>query len=150
MKKVHDQKGIQEKKIEELESEVSKWKEKYLRALADYQNLEKRVVETRSEDVKYAAKNIVVKFLPVLDTFAKVQQHLKDQGLDLALKQLGDFLADEKIEKIEVIGKKFDPHTMECIEVIGDGDEVIEELRPGYTMHDQVIRVAQVKVGKRT
>ncbi len=59
-------------------------------------------------------------------------------------------LEEEKILKIDVLGKKFDPIIMECIEVIGNEkeDTVSEEIRTGYFMHDQILRVAQVKVGK--
>lgn len=149
MKKSDEHKTGKDKKTEELEMHAQYWKNKYLRALADYQNLEKRIAQSRVEDAKYAAKNLIVKLLPLLDTLTKAHEHLQDQGLTLALKQFSDLLAEEKIEKIEVIGKKFDPHTMECIEVTGEGDEVTEEVRAGYKMYDQVIRVARVKVGKQ-
>ena len=149
MKKSDEHKTGKDKNTEELETYVQQWKDKYLRALADYQNLEKRIAQSRVEEAKYAAKNLIVRLLPVLDTLTKAHEHLQDQGLTLAIKQFSDLLAEEKVEKIEVMGKKFDPHKMECIEVIGEGDEVTEEVRAGYKMHDQVIRVARVKVGKQ-
>lgn len=140
-----------EENIEKLKQELEEWKGKYLRALADYQNLEKRVVENRQEFVQYAAKELIVKLLVVLDTLEKTEQHLKDQGLSLAVKSFIDILQKEGVEKIEVLGEKFDPRTMECIEIIGSekGDEVVEELRKGYKIADKIIRVAQVKVGKK-
>ncbi len=137
--------------IEKLKQEVEEWKGKYLRALADYQNLEKRVNGQRQEIVQYAERELITKLLSVLDTFEKTEKHLKDQGLTLAVQNFWKVLKDAGVEKIDVFGKKFDPMLMECIEVVGDSksDDVIEELRPGYKFGNKVIRVAQVKVGKK-
>jgi len=137
---------------EVLKGEVENWKNKYLRALADYQNLEKRVSLERETTVKFAARSLTFKLLDVLDSLRKADTHLNDAGLTLALKQFTDILKAEQLEHIDVLGKKFDPHVMECVEVNGNGndDTVTEELSPGYTMYGVVIRPAKVKVGKRT
>ncbi len=137
--------------IDKLKQEIEEWKSKYLRALADYQNLEKRFSEVRQELIKYAAEKIIHDLLAVLDTFEKAEEHLKDPGLTLGTKSFKTVLENNGLKKIEVFGKKFDPHEMECIEVVGESgaDDVIEELRPGYKLGDKVIRVAQVKVGKK-
>jgi molecular chaperone GrpE (heat shock protein) len=67
----------------------------------------------------------------------------------LALKELYAALSEQGVEKIAVSGKPFDPHQMECIEVVAGKDNiVVEELLPGYRLHDKILRVAQVKVGK--
>lgn len=133
------------------QKETVDWKNKYLRALADYQNLEKRIVESRSQDIKFATKNFFLKIVPVIDDLEKAERELQEKGLTLIINKLMDNLKSETIEKIEVLGKKFDPHTMECIEVDNDGenDAVTKELRSGYTMHGKVIRAAQVKVGRK-
>ena len=137
--------------IEKLKQEVEEWKAKYIRALADYQNLEKRVGEQRQELVKYAAERIIQELLVVLDTLEKAQEHLKDSGLTLGVDNFKAVLENSGLKKIDVLGKKFDPLQMECIEVVGDvkEDDVIEELRTGYKLGDKVIRVAQVKVGRK-
>lgn len=140
------------KEIEQLKKEIEEWKAKFLRALADYQNLEKRIREQRQEDTKYAAKNIIFKILPVLDALEQAAKNInKDQGFEIIIKQLKDILKSENVEKIEVTGKKFDPNFMECLvaeESDRDG-EVLEELRPGYKILDTLLRAAQVKVGKK-
>lgn len=144
-------KKIDFQNIEQLTDGMEEWKGKYLRALADYQNLEKRIQIQRKEDTKFAAKNLILKMLSVADTLEKTERLINEQGLKLAVKQFKDILEEEGIERIGVLGKKFDPHLMECVEVIESGreDEVIEEVRAGYTMFGKVIRVAQVKVGKK-
>lgn len=135
---------------EALQKQIEEWKGKYLRALADYQNLEKRTSEEKAEIRAYAAESVLRKLLPVVDTFERAQAHLKDPGLSLALKELEAFFASVGVKKFEVVGKLFDPNFMECIEVVdGEDNTVMEETLPGYTLHGKVIRVAQVKVGKK-
>ena len=146
--KKHDEQTKQ--KIEALEKQVEEWKNKYLRALADYQNLEKRSHAEKGETRQFAVQIFLEQLLPVLDTLERAQMHLKDQGLAMALKEFAAILSSYGVSKIKTLGQVFDPHEMECVEV-GDGEEnrVIEEVLPGYRMHHKVLRVAQVKVGKQ-
>ncbi len=145
MKKQEDQ----TKHIEELQKQAEEWKTKYVRALADYQNLEKRTYAEKEEIRKYAAETILERLLPVLDSFELAQKHLNDQGLVLALKKWYAFLAERGVERIDTVGREFNPHEMECVEVvIGEDNNVIEEVLPGYKLFDKVLRVAQVKVGR--
>lgn len=135
---------------DELPKQIEEWKGKYLRALADYHNLEKRSQEEKSHVHVFAAEMVLVKLLPIVDTLERAQIHLKDTGLALALKEMESFLVMHGVKKMSVVGTAFNPDVMECIEVV-DGAEnmVISELRPGYTLYEKVIRVAQVKVGRK-
>jgi len=134
----------------QVDDHIDEWKNKYLRALADYQNLEKRKGEEIGQVRRFAGEALIVKLLPIVDTFERAQAHVKDPGLGLALKELEAFLEEVGIKKMEVVGKPFNPHEMECIEVVDGQDTiVVEELLPGYLLHGKVIRVAHVKVGKR-
>ncbi len=140
----------QNDQIEALQKQLEEWKSKYLRALADYQNLEKRTQEETSNVRRFAAEMVLTKLLSVADTLEKAQAHLSDTGLSLALKELVAVFSSLGVIKLEVVGKPFDPKFMECIEV-GDGENnmVVEELTPGYTLYGKLIRVARVKVGKK-
>ncbi len=136
--------------VEELQKLGEEWKGKYLRALADYHNLEKRSQEEKAQVHVFAAEMVLTKLLPIADTLERAQAHLKDEGLALALKELESFLATHGVKKFSVVGTLFDPGSMECIEVVdGEDTMVIAELRSGYTLHEKVIRVAQVKVGRK-
>ncbi|MBI5620728.1 nucleotide exchange factor GrpE [Candidatus Gottesmanbacteria bacterium] len=135
---------------DELQKQIEEWKGKYLRVLADYQNLEKRAAEEKTELWNYAAEGVFTKLLPVLDTFARAQAHLQDAGLSLALKELGSTLESLGVARLDVDTKQFDPESMECIEVVEGPDGIVtEEVSPGYALHGKVIRVARVKVGKQ-
>ena len=136
--------------VVEVNKEGEEWKAKYLRALADYQNLEKRTQTEKQEIRVYAAEVVIARLLPTVDTLVKAVNHVKDAGIELALKELFSALSEMGLQKIEVVGKPFDPHQMECIEVVaGEENSVVEELLPGYRLHNKILRIAQVKVGKK-
>lgn len=136
-------------RMKKKDLEIKRLENLWKRALADYQNLEKRTVQEKEEFVKFANSQLILKILPSLDSLEKAEKHLKDQGLNLALKQLKEGLVQEGLEKIQTQGKDFDPEEMECVEV-GQGKEgkVLDEIRAGYKLGDRVLRVAQVRVGK--
>jgi molecular chaperone GrpE len=146
---VNDQSSLNEE-LKKRTQEVEEFKSKYMRALADYQNLDKRTQLEKEEVRKYAARHTLLKFLSPIDGLERATKHIQDEGLMLALKEFYAALTESGVKKIEVIGKSFDPFTMECIEV-GEGEEdtVIEEIVSGYMFNDKILRVAQVKVGKK-
>jgi len=136
--------------VPEVNKEAEEWKGKYLRALADYQNLEKRAQHEKQDIRTFAAEVAVMRLLPAIDTLSKAKAHIQDPGLELAYKEFETAMSELGVVKLEVLGKQFDPHTMECIEVVaGPDNEVVVETLPGYRLHDKIVRVAQVKVGKK-
>lgn len=160
-KKVKQETNGQEQKtdgeLEKLKQQGQDLENKFKRALADYQNLEKRVTQERSDWIKTANKGLLARLLPVLDTLMMASTHVEDQGLKLSIQQFQDGLKAEGVERIETVGKSFDPRLMECTETVMidpsgemgvDEDKVIEEVRPGYTLYGNVLRPAQVKVRK--
>ena len=137
--------------IEELKQKVTECENNYKRALADYQNLQRRVQEDRINWIQTANKDLLLKLLPVLDTLMLAQKHLNDKGLELSIQQFLDILEKEGVKKIETGGKEFDPHTMEGVEIAeGQNNKVLEEIRAGYMLYDKIIRPAKVKVGKES
>lgn len=137
--------------MENLKQQVEEYKNKYLRALADYQNLEKRISDQRFELIKMANKNLLVKILPFLDNLEKAEIFVKDQGLKFSKDHFLQILKEAGLEEIEIIDKDFDPVSAEAIEIIPGKEEnkVVEVLRKGYKFEDKIIRVAQVKVSKK-
>ena len=130
------------------QDDVEVWKAKYIRALADYQNLQKRT-ETEKEMMRvYVTSGFLKKLLPVIDDLERAETHVNDEGLTIAMKQVHAMLVNQGVKKIEVVGKPFDPYTMECIEVVeGKKDMVIREVTPGYALGDTLLREAKVTVG---
>lgn len=133
----------------ECEDRIKDLEDKYKRALADYQNLEKRTAEEKKDWIKLANKDLILRLLPSLDNLLLAAKHVEDKGLAISISQLIQTLKADGIEQIETVGKQFDPKKMECVEVVeAEENKVVEELRAGYTMYDTIIRPAAVKVGK--
>jgi len=119
------------------------------RALADYQNLKKRLEKEKFEFIKFATASLLDKFLSVLDDLERADTHLRDPGLKMALNQFKSVLQTEGVEEIKVLNTKFDPQTADCTELVkGPKNKIIKVLKKGYFLHHRVLRPAQVKVGK--
>ena len=136
--------------IESLKQQIEEFKNKYLRALADYQNLEKRVNEERFELMKMGNKNLLIKVIPFLDNLEKAEVFVKDQGLKISKDHFMQILKEAGLEEMDLMGKDFDPNFAEAIDIIPgrEDNKVVEVLRKGYKFEDKIIRVAQVKVSK--
>src|SRR3990167_11514964 len=78
--------------------------EQLKRALADYQNLERRVEEERRLIGQLSSAILVERFLPVLDNLENAQSHLKDQGLEMVINQFKDVLTQEGVSEIPSVG----------------------------------------------
>lgn len=119
------------------------------RALADYQNLKKRIEKDQLAYVKYANSSLIDKLLTVLDDLERADHHLKDQGLELAITQFKSVLNQEGIKEIKILNQEFNPQFAECVELVqGTKNQVIAVIKKGYQLYDKVLRPAQVKVGK--
>ena len=123
--------------------------EQLKRALADYQNLKKRVEGERLEFVKYVLEQFLLKILPVVDDLEAAEAHIKDQGLTLAVDKLKTTLNEEGVKEMSLINQVFDPKLAECLELApGKKDQVVSVAQKGYLLNDKVLRPARVKVGK--
>jgi len=135
--------------LEEVKAQIEEAENKYKRALADYQNLQKRVQDEKSEWIRSANKELLLRILTVLDTLILAYQHTQDKNVEVSIQQFLDVLKAEGVTKIETVGKKFDPNLMEAIATdVGEDGSVLEELRIGFLLYDKLLRAAQVKVGK--
>jgi molecular chaperone GrpE len=131
-------------KQEELEGQLK-------RALADYQNLERRVAQERQLLSQLSSALVIEKFLPVIDNLESAQSHLNDQGLAMVIKQFNDVLQSEGVEQIQAEGQQFDPNLHEAAEVTEEGEngKVVKVLAKGYKIRDRVIRPAKVIVSRK-
>lgn len=140
--------GVDDKQLKALQAQIEELTNKWQRALADYDNLQKRVNAQRVAWAQLASLGVVERLLPIMDDLERAQQHLQDPGLEMVSKQLMSVLEEEGVARLETEGKPFDPSTMECVEVVeGEKDTVIKEVQAGYVLVDKVVRVARVEVG---
>jgi molecular chaperone GrpE len=145
------------KKIKPAEDKVHKelevLKGMLARALADYDNLSKRVDRERQDLGKIVSVGIIVRLLPVLDGLESAQIHLQDAGLAISIGEFKKVLSEEGLTEIgPKAGEIFDENTMEAIEVVpGERDNIISEVvLVGWKFIDgTVVRHAKVKVTKK-
>ena len=114
------------KETEVLKQQVEEFKNKYLRALADYQNLEKRIAEEKFEIIKNANKHLILGLLPFLGNLEKAEIFIKDQGLKMTKDHLFGILKEIGLEEIEVLNKEYDPIFAEVIEIVPPHNKLVD------------------------
>jgi len=152
------------KKVEELEG----LRQKFLLAAADYENAKKRNARDKEDFIKFSQERILKDLLPVLDNFDRavghattasanasgyedLRQNLKTviSGVERVQKQLADILKMYGLKRIETTGQMFDPHLHEVVAHVteeGKEDQIVDELEPGFMLHDRLLRAAKVRV----
>ena len=141
-------KNENKKNKHEEENELENIENQLKRAVADYQNLEKRIIEEKATWIKIANKDLLLRLLPGLDSLLLAEKHTEDEGVKVSIKHFLEIFAEVGVEKIETDGKKFDPEFMEAVSTTtGEEGKVVEELKAGYTLYNSVLRPAQVVVG---
>ncbi|MGH7245430.1 MAG: nucleotide exchange factor GrpE [Candidatus Levyibacteriota bacterium] len=137
-----------DEEFESLKNLALQLEDNYKRAIADYQNLQRRTIEEKREWAKLSNKDLLLKLLPILDTLLLAEKHTKDQGITLSVQQFLQVLGQEGVTRIKTIGEEFNPHTMEAVSTTtGEKGKVVEEARAGFLYYDTVLRAAQVLVG---
>ncbi len=141
----------------DLQQQVVMLTEALQRERADAMNVRRRSEEERIKMASVYKALVVREFLPVIDNLQRAFKHIPKElesdeyvkGIASILKQFEKVLADLGIERIKTVGEPFDPRYHEAA-VMEDGDgtyEVVsDELQAGYTLGDEVIRHATVKV----
>lgn len=143
--------------VKELEQKIGELTEALQRERADAENLRRRTDEERSRLGEFYKAMIVQELLPALDNLERAIKHtpkdLKDndyvKGVQGVMKQFEQCFIQLGVKRIKTVGQIFDPRLHEAVHMEeGDGtvEVVCEELQPGYTIGDEVIRHAMVKV----
>jgi len=144
--------------LRERAAEADQLREHLLRARADYANLQKRHLRDMEAFRRYALHEFVASLLPGLDDVERALTSAAETpdadalraGVQMALDALHKALREAGVEPVATDGAPFDPavHDALVVETADDVDTptVAEEIRPGYTLGDRLVRPAQVKV----
>ena len=162
-KKSEDKKTIEEEK---LLNEVTILKEEKLRLLAEMENLRKRFEREKIELIKFSNTNLVREILSPGDNLEralaaipkdeKLPQSVKNlvEGLKMVQKEFSTILEKNGVKKIDSLNKKFDHNYHQAMMEIEKEDvaegTVVQEIQPGYIMHDRLLRPAMVGVSKKS
>ncbi|HEX5797205.1 MAG TPA: nucleotide exchange factor GrpE [Candidatus Saccharimonadales bacterium] len=142
--------------VKELQQKIDELTEALKRERADAINIRRRHEEHNKELQNIIKSRVVKELLPVIDSFERALSHIpKDlekndyvKGVQAIVKQFEKALEDMGVKRISTVGGPFDPHLHEAVSVEGEGSKetVSEELQAGYTLGNEVIRHAIVKV----
>lgn len=130
---------------------------RYQRLAADFENYKRRTRQELADRTQYANEELIRKLLPILDNFRRILDHAPEgvdpnwyEGIKLVARQFEETLQAQGLSTIPAVGEKFDPSRHEAIarEETDDQEEgtVVEEMQPGYRLHDRVLRPTLVKV----
>ena len=129
---------------------TDKWK----RALADYQNLEKQTIDR----INAREDKIILYFLTVYEDFIRAKNAYEKEGgnvesLNSIIKNMESILDHYEVKPIEVEGKKLDPKLHEVVQEIEDNNHeegtIVKEIAKGYIIRGKVFKYSKVCVSKK-
>jgi molecular chaperone GrpE len=152
--------------IEKLNEEITSLKDQRLRAIAELENFRKRAEKDQSDALKYGISNFAKEIINIRDNIERAQSSISDEaknneaiksvieGIDLIAQSVVSTFEKIGIKKIESLNEKFDHNLHQAMmEIENEGLEpgtIVQELIPGYTLHDRLLRPAMVGVSKKS
>lgn len=133
----------------------------FLRERAELENFKRRMQREKSEALRFASEGLVRDLLPVLDNLERAIAHAESggngqplvEGVRMVLKSATDVLERYGVTRVDAVGEAFDPARHEAIAQVPDPErepnQVVEQLLPGYALHDRLLRPAQVTVSAK-
>ena len=151
--------------IEKLNEEISGLKDQRLRAIAELENFRKRAEKDQSDALKYGISNFAKEIINIRDNIERAQSSISEEaknneaiksvieGIDLIAQSVISTFEKIGIKKIESLNEKFDHNLHQAMMEIENDDlepgTIVQELIPGYTLHDRLLRPAMVGVSKK-
>jgi molecular chaperone GrpE len=130
---------------------------RYQRLAADFENYKRRSRQDLTDRTQFANEELLRKLLPLRDNLQRALEHAPEgidrnwfEGIRMVARQFDDVLQAQGLSTIPAVGEKFDPAQHEAIasEETDDHEEgtIVEEMQPGYRLHNRVLRPTLVKV----
>jgi molecular chaperone GrpE len=143
--------------LQAAREEVEQYKDKYLRERAEMENFRKRQERVTAERNERYKRDLIEKVLDVMDNLDRAMRYEDSmdreslqQGLRMVQWQLGELLRAEGLTPVPTVGERFDPHRHEAVDKVPSAEHpegiVIEEVRKGYMMGNDLLRPARVMV----
>jgi molecular chaperone GrpE len=147
--------------LEAKDKEIAELKDKYLRALAETENVRKRMRQQSEETVRQQREGLLRDLLPIVDNLERAVEAARGggngksivEGVEIVLGSLLDFLRIQGVTRVDAVGQPFDPRFHEAVDHVPseahEPNTVIEEFHRGYISGDRVLRPARVVVAKK-
>jgi len=153
-----------EERLAASEAELTETKDRLLRALAETENVRRRLQRERDDALKYAMANFAKDLLSPVDNLHRALASLPEaevsdpkvrgllDGVAATERELMSAFERHGLRRIDPKGERFDHNFHQAIfEAEGSGQPagtVVEVLQPGYVLHDRLLRPAMVGVAK--
>jgi molecular chaperone GrpE len=148
-----------------LEAELAAMKDQMLRALAEAENTRRRAERDRQEATKYGAVGLARDLLSVSDNLRRALEALPEDardgdgwakdlitGVELIEREVLDAFGKHGVVKMEPLGEPFDHNFHQAMFELEDLEKpagtVVQQMQPGYRLHDRLLRAAMVGVSK--
>ncbi|MEZ5739884.1 MAG: nucleotide exchange factor GrpE [Burkholderiaceae bacterium] len=146
--------------IAELKAQVSEGTDRYLRVLADMENVRRRAADDVSKAHKFSIESFAESLLPVMDSLEmslKVETPTVEslrEGSETTIRQLANAFERNRVVQINPVGEKFDPNRHQAISMVPaasvnppvPANHVATVLQKGYLINERVLRPAMVMV----
>lgn len=146
--------------LEAKDKELAELKDKYLRALADFENARKRIRQQSEESAKIQKESVLRDVLPIVDNLERALEASRSttdakviiDGVEMVVRSLLDFLRVHGVTQVSTVGQSFDPNRHEAVEHVETENHapntIIAEHHRGYQIGDRTLRPARVSVAK--
>jgi molecular chaperone GrpE len=144
--------------VSNLEVELQRTRELYLRTLADFDNYRKRVERERASAARAGKRRLILAMLDVLDSFDRALEQIKTadpaiiEGFKAIRRKTAGILEAEGVRPFESKGEAFDPELHEAVASVEASEHlpgtIVDEFRRGYRWDGEVLRHAEVRVAR--
>ena len=146
--------------VAELKKQLDEQQDRMLRALAEADNVRRRLEKSAEDRVRYANESLIRDLIPVIDNFDRALAAARGgndanvaslaQGVELIQRELLRVLERAGVVRYSAMGERFDPTRHEAVSrIVSDSaapNTVVAETAPGYLLHGRVLRAALVAV----
>jgi molecular chaperone GrpE len=155
---MENQPQVELSEVDQLKAQLADAEKRVLMAQADLDNFRKRNRREMLDQVKYASLGLMNELLESVDNLQRaIEAYQQDpngdglaQGVAMVSSQISKALENHGCKKIEAVGAPFDPNHHQALQMQPSDDHpantVMMDLRPGFLLHDRLIRPAQVFV----
>ena len=156
-----------ENKETTIEEKLKETEEKLLRSLAEIENQRRRFEKEIKDAFEFGSFNFAKESLAILDNLQRAKNAIKNDdkfknnkdlekfldNINIIEKDLVSIFEKNRIKKLEVDNKKFDPNFHQAMSEIEDNNKnpgtILHEIQAGYMFGDRLLRPALVSVSKK-
>jgi molecular chaperone GrpE len=144
-------------RIAKLTEENNQLKDKFLRTVAELENVRRISVEEKEKTAKYAISNFASSLIPVMESFFLAFNNVEREkiestfleGITLVFNELKKVFEKFGLGRVYPIGEEFDPDVHQAIAQVDSEEKenkIVDVAQAGYILNDRVLKPALVMV----